>query len=215
MPRHLLTTFLIFLACIAVSCKQNATPPKKKLPGRNEGFKIDDPTKRAYYEGSPEMRASLTKQIESLPGTPLKGQVVKMNRILSYGEPAAVVLEQSLRHSNAEVRAMSAYGLGLRRDPRALDQLATVVNDPDEAVRFEAATAMVRLGDRRGAPTLVRGLGSSDARVRTRSIGILKSVTGETFGYKADDEPTERAAAMARWQAWMNAPNARARASNP
>jgi len=208
------TTVLILAVLAAVGCKQ-APAKKQPLPKQSEGYKIKDPAARPYYKGSPQMRAAVQAQIQALPGKTMKDKVLLMNRILSYGEPAAVLLEKSLHDGNAEVRMMSAYGLGLRQDPRALDPLARVLNDRDDAVRFEAATAMVRLGDRRGAPVLVRGLEHPDARVRTRSIGVLKSVTGETFGYSTDDDPSERNAAIARWRAWANADNARGGAKNP
>ncbi len=212
MNRILVTSILLALLSATAACQRTSKPTR---PDRNAGFKIPDTSKREYYKGSPQMQAALQTQIEALQGAELKDQVVAMNRILSHGEPAAFMLEKSLKHASPEVRAMSAYGLGLRRDPRALNALATVVDDPSDKVRFEAATAMVRLGDRRGAPTLVSGLSNPDPLVRNRSIRILESVTGETFGYAADDEPGERNAAIARWRAWIDASNARARAPKP
>jgi HEAT repeat protein len=62
---------------------------------------------------------------------------------------------------------------------------------------------MMRMGDRRGLGTLVDGLEDLDPLVRARAILVLKEGTGETFEYRADDNPVDRSAAVARWRFWL------------
>ena len=98
---------------------------------------------------------------------------------------------------------MSAYVLGMVKDPRSLAALQQATLSKNRLLRFEAATAMVRMGDRRGLSTLIEGLEDRDPLVRARCILVLHERTGETMEYKADDAPGERAAAVARWRAWL------------
>jgi HEAT repeat protein len=98
---------------------------------------------------------------------------------------------------------MAAYVLGVIKDPRSLDALHVAATGGAERLRFEAATSMLRMDDRRGLPPMIDGLESPDALVRARAILVLEENTGATMGYRADDRPADRAAAVARWRAWL------------
>jgi HEAT repeat protein len=98
---------------------------------------------------------------------------------------------------------MAAYTLGFMNDRRAVEPLARAVNDPVADVRYDAAAALLRLGDDRGFAPLIAGLEDADPRLRARSLGNLHAAVGETFGFEADGDPLERSAAVARWRGWL------------
>lgn len=181
---------------------------------RNDGRNVtDDPPpvapsgierleNRPYYEGPEGMGARIEGLLSQAVEAEDKERLELGRRIIAHGEPALPVLLRGLEGPEIERRRISAYLLGLARDPRPLADLDVLRSDPDEELRFEAATAMIRIGDRRGFTTMIDGLEHEDPRMRRRSGGMLRSATGETFGYRHDDHADERRAAVARWRAW-------------
>jgi lysophospholipase L1-like esterase len=87
-------------------------------------------------------------------------------------EPSGTVAELARRLRGDEHparRAEAARRLGSRGESArpAVDALLTALGDPSEAVRFEAAQALVHVEPRTGdVPALVRALASTDAYVR-------------------------------------------------
>ena len=124
------------------------------------------------------------------------------SKLIAFGPDAVPQVAANLSSSVEGVPVMAAYVLGKLEDPRSLDALAGATNSTSSALRYEAATSMVRMGDRRGLPVLIEGLDDRDPLVRARAIIVLYERTGETKDYKADDHPRERAAAISRWRAW-------------
>ncbi len=76
-------------------------------------------------------------------------------------------------------------------------------DDPD--LKVLAIKRDVDDHDPQDEPALVHDLDDRDPAVRFYSIQGLERLTGLTLGYRSfDDEPT-RAAAVARWHAWLAA----------
>lgn len=162
---------------------------------------------RPYYEATPEIRAELERLFDATVAEQDPTERVKSARRFLAGGPAAVpVLVDALDRRGATDRATAAWLLGLAGDPRPLSRLDRARGDPDATVRFEAASAMLRLGDRRGVHTLVGGLEDADPRVREQSITMLRRLVGEDFGFRADDHADNRRAAVARWRAYAARP---------
>jgi hypothetical protein len=79
-------------------------------------------------------------------------------------------------------------------------------DDPTPRARLEAIRACEREGTvNRHLPQLVQNLWSDDAVVRMAAIDALRRGTGEDLGYRFDDPPADRAAAIARWEARASA----------
>lgn len=74
---------------------------------------------------------------------------------------AASLVVALLDDGDAKVRAQAAAALGDAGDRALGDRIARRLDDADE-VRFEAALALARLGDRRALPTLTAALGDGD-----------------------------------------------------
>lgn len=198
---RLLTLLLVAVAC--AGCQSTPEPPSadriKHTPAAEAGREGDRP----YYRGTAKVQQDIRDLMGRVPGASYRQWADIARKLTSIGEPAVPQLIANLSSCNQDVQVMSAYVLGMIKDPRSLDALQRATVEGKPVVRYEAATAMLRMGDRRGLATMVDALDSPDPLVRARAILVLSDRTGETFGYKADDEPDERAAALSRWRAWM------------
>lgn len=160
------------------------------------------PGNRPWHAGPPEIQEDIRKLLAQVPTTTGAGRVELGRRIVAYGEPAVPILVEALCDPDTDMRGTAAWLLGFFKDPRTANALARACRDCEALVRYEAATSLVRMVDRRGLDTLIRGLEDRDPRIRARCATVLQDATGETFGFQPDDAPVERAAAVARWRAW-------------
>ena len=69
---------------------------------------------------------------------------------------------RALGDADAWVRALSAECLAEIRAAPWVDEIAALLEDPDDAVRFAAARALANFDDKRGAPTLRAALSVQD-----------------------------------------------------
>jgi hypothetical protein len=187
---------LIFGLAVAACCK----PPCGPAP-RAEGI----PTAKAarkYDRGTRKQQTEIAKLIASIPCTQGAERIEVGRLIVAFGEPAMGQLVEALGNPSADTRNTAAWCLGFLGDPRAADALYGSTMDCDKFVRLEAASSLLKLQDRRGWTVIIRGLDDGDPRVRAKCIALLEQMTGETFGYRADQVPTDRAAAVSRWRAW-------------
>lgn len=204
-PIALACAVLLLTAC----CQHSPKRPARKA----DGFPTDAaeaaedcrtiPKDRPYYKATPQIQQDIHDLMSRVPAARPDEFNILARKIAVYGEPAVPVLVGTLREQREErVHIMAAYVLGMLKDPRSLSALHEATFHPSESVRFEAATSMLRMHDRRGLTTMIAGLEHPDPLVRARSILVLEERTGETFGYKADARPGDRAAAVSRWRAW-------------
>lgn len=157
---------------------------------------------RPFRLSTPQIQQDIRDLMERVPAANPWEWSQLSRKLAAYGEPAVPQLMANLEASDESVQLISAFVLGVIKDPRSLDALHRSTLRGGEKVRFEAATSMLRMGDRRGLGTMIDGLEHPDPLIRARAILVLKERTGETLGYKADDRPPDRAAAVARWRAW-------------
>lgn len=199
-------TLLGLVAAAALVPLSGCTSPRTTAPQDDVG-RLKPPREgqgdRPFRLTTPQVQQDIRDLMERVPGaTPSQWNQIA-RKLAAYGEPAVPQLVANLRSSEESVQTISAYVLGVIRDPRTLDALHRATIEANRNVRYEAATAMLRMGDRRGLPTMIDGLEHPDPLIRARAILVLKERTGETFGYRADDRPADRAAAVARWRAWL------------
>jgi hypothetical protein len=76
---------------------------------------------------------------------------------------------------------------------------------PAPVVRAGAVSLYDDQPDAVAIPAWIARLNDKDEVVRMATIESLKKRTGQDFGYVAWAEPPERAAAVAKWQAWWKA----------
>ncbi len=70
---------------------------------------------------------------------------------------------------------------------------------PDPASRIYATRRAAESGDVAATPRIVELLDSDDPAVRMTAIAALQKLWGETYGYRYDDPPYVREAAVKRW----------------
>jgi len=78
------------------------------------------------------------------------------------------------------------------------------INDASTGARVAAMADIEKTGDQSAIPSVVECLGSNDPVVRAAAIRCLRSLTGETLDYRADDPPLQRQVAVDRWVEWCH-----------
>jgi hypothetical protein len=193
---------VLFLAtgCATGGAKKEPNQPLKPVA-------VEPPkegTERSIRAPDPATHQRITAEIAKFENTKAMERLTAARRIAAQGEDALRPLMDALAsHPSARTRGMAAYTMGHMGDRRVVDALLRGLGDPSQDVRFEAAAALLRLGDVRGYEPLIDGLESDDARVRLHCIGILKDAAGSSFGFEPDGDPIERRAAVARWRGWL------------
>ena len=193
-------TLLLLAPLVLAACSSSVADP---LDWQDDAFaKAPDKADRPIYRGTPKMRAVVAEALARAPKEDDAGYLRIRKELIELGEPAVAPLLIALRDPDPVRRRLACDVLGMRRDARAHDALAGRLKDDEARVRYEAATALVRGGDRRGIDTLLEGLASEDALVRHRAVQVLRETTGESFGFVANARPVDREAALARWRQW-------------
>jgi HEAT repeat protein len=158
---------------------------------------------RPFYAGTEGDRKFLEEATARL-ATARGEELLDLGRaILARGEPAVPFLVDALKSKSDQARGQAAYLLGVRKDRRTIPALREAARDPVPVVRYEAAGALLELSDPLGLEVLIEGLDDPDARLRAKCLAVLAERTGQRFGFEADAAPEDRAAAIARWRAWM------------
>lgn len=185
---------LLLTACQGGGGKKEAAPNTVDAGAGN----------RPWYAGTPAVQEQIKGLVALAPKTTGAARIELGRRIISFGEPATPILVDALSDPSADMRGQAAWLLGFMKDPRTSNHLARAASDPEKLVRYEASSALLQIGDPRGLHGVISGLSDQDPRVRAKCITLLEAHTGETKGYRADDRPADRSAAVARWRAWAN-----------
>lgn len=127
-------------------------------------------------------------------------------------EEAKQVLLADLATQDVELRLQAQWALGrVSADPEVVDRLfANMERDPNLLFRDKSACALAndqihldpqaRLAMMR---RVVERLESSDPETRSLAVRILQAWTGQAKGFLPGAPPEHRAAAVARWRAWL------------
>jgi hypothetical protein len=158
---------------------------------------------RPWYAGTPEDRRVLEEAVARLATARGEALLDVGRTILARGEAATPFLVDALRSRSDQTRGQAAYLLGARKDRRTIPALLEASKDPVPTVRYEAAGALLELSEPAGLEVLVDGLSDPDPRLRAKCSAVLAEKTGRDFGFEADGTPEDRAAAVARWRAWL------------
>jgi len=76
------------------------------------------------------------------------------------------------------------------------------IDDGSTGARVAAIERIERTTNRAEIPKVVECLASNDPVVRETAFRCLRNMTGETLGYRPDDPPLKREAAVGRWVEW-------------
>jgi len=157
-----------------------------------------------YAEAPTFLRQEIEERIKALPYQSGENLLSNIRRLTYIGEPAIPFLLDALEEGEVRARCSAAYVLGLIRDRRTIEPLRDALTDDSPVVRYEVATSLCAMGEPAGYPTLIRGLEDEDIRNRYKAHEALKLLTKNDFGYRHDDAPDERSAAVQRWQSWFD-----------
>ena len=124
--------------------------------------------------------------------------------IVAFERLAVSPVIEALPHSTAPTRANLIWTLGYLGGVPARQAVLAATRDPDQGVRYEAAAALLNMGDQGGLPMLIGLLESPDRKVRYKALEALQEATGETLGYDFGAPPAARQAAVERWRAWWD-----------
>lgn len=127
----------------------------------------------------------------------------RMEEFVRIGDDAVPALRSAAKSDDWLVRSSVMWVLGAIGDRRNIDTIHASIDDRNPAVRYQAASSLVKLGDPRGFPVLVTGLSDPQIDVRYKCFQSLKSATGQDFGYRHDADPTDRRDSVARWLDWL------------
>jgi len=191
---------------VGVACRARPVDPAVPAPDpetRVDAGEGNRPFRAGTAADREELRA-LVARLGTVRAEELLGIDGLGTQILARGEAAIPPLLDAAASPDPRVRGPAAYLLGVLKDRRTLPTLATLAeSDPVASVRYEAAAALLSMLDPRGFAPLVAGLSDPDARLRHTCIDVLADAARERWGYEADGPPPERAAAIRRWEAWL------------
>jgi len=83
------------------------------------------------------------------------------------------------------------------------DEAAKLLRSLAKQGHFEAACVLAASGDDAGAGVLVGTLKTPDFRRRMRAFLALKSLAGDTFGFRPEMPPDTQKEALHRWMRWL------------
>ncbi len=126
-----------------------------------------------------------------------------MTRLVALGDSAAPAIRRGAKSEDWLTRSSLAWVMGASSDRRFIPDLRAMLDDPTPGVKYEAASALVELGDPDGFTVLVEGLSDGDIRNRYKCFESLRRATGQDFGYQHDSEPSARQDSVVRWKDWL------------
>ncbi|MEQ8787861.1 MAG: PQQ-binding-like beta-propeller repeat protein [Pirellulaceae bacterium] len=102
-------------------------------------------------------------------------------------------------------RLIAADALAHVEGDAVKEQLKQMLAEDDPRLQLAALRALLNLRDREALPPLLKLMEAEDNGVRAQSVHLLRSATGQQFGYAAYDKPDARRQALDRWSAWLDA----------
>lgn len=158
-----------------------------------------------WLSPSPLLREQIQQQVERLPWTHGAERIDQIRWFAGVGEPVYPYLLELCADPRPAVAGSALAALGATGDSRLVEPIHAVDWPADLApvVELERARTLVRLGDWRGIPTLVEGLGSAEMATRALSIHALQESTGERMGFEPRGPEAERIESIVRWNEWI------------
>jgi hypothetical protein len=145
---------------------------------------------------------SIRYRIERLPTLRGRDLLQEIERLIAARELALEPIRSALPEADARTQANLLYVLGYIQSPESHAAVLPYLRSPDESVRYEAAAALMQLGDLSAAPALIAFLESEDRRLRYKAFECLKAATHQDFGFEFQADADARAAAVMRWKRW-------------
>jgi hypothetical protein len=182
---------LLLVSFALTGCVSVSDEPE---PERAEGKPIQGNVARAHESVDRAIERMKYQQGKELLGT--------MQQIIAMKELAKEPVVASLSEVDDRTRANLIYVLGYIGGNDAHDVIASHLGDASEGVRFEAAAALMGMGDWSAVPVLLHFMDSENRHLRYKAHQSLVQGTKQDFGYVFDGEDGERSAGLTRWKNW-------------
>jgi HEAT repeat protein len=149
---------------------------------------------------APAVEEEIARCIAGLDAAEFEASSGAAGRLVEIGVPAVPYLGFAASKAHAEGGKHLRIVLDAILMAASPEQIALLLASPYPDVRVAAAGAC---GERRLAelgPPLVDLLEDEDVDVRRAGIASLRKLANQFYGYRADDPPARRDAAVARWR---------------
>lgn len=113
------------------------------------------------------------------------------------------LLRRSIASENVTRRVVAIRGLGNSAGLSIQNELRKLCDDAQTQVVLAAAHALAAQADRAALPPLVKLLSDDDARIRARSIQLLRALTNRQFGLNPFTNAEEQKAQRKLWNTWL------------
>ena len=153
-----------------------------------------------------EAKETVPKFMEFLNDRNIRIRLAALRGIYKLaGKSAVPYLVRALKDENIEVRKHAATYLGHTcNNNAAVPGLIRLLDSPDDSIREACVQAISRIKDKSTVHQMISVLDDANADVRTLAASTLHRWTGETFGFKENDEKYYGENAIAQWEQWWS-----------
>jgi hypothetical protein len=113
------------------------------------------------------------------------------------------LLRKALTDKLPQVRIAAITALISLLGKATHNEIAAMLDDPNNSVRLTASYALANAGDRRALAPLVALLAAEQVDIRARAAQLLRGLTAQRFDYVAYESPEKRMAAADKWATWI------------
>ena len=112
-------------------------------------------------------------------------------------------IENGLRDSDRDIRISSALALPACFSKAELQRFTSLIETEDARVANAAIEVLGFLQPKRAANRLLKNLSDKDKLIREQSVSMLRTLSRQYFGLKADGALQGRRVASERWRSWI------------
>jgi hypothetical protein len=157
---------------------------------------------------SPILAQQIADEAQRLPWTHGFERLEQIRWFAMVGEPSYDTLLELAEDPRDDVASAALSALGDTQDRRLVPYIHRLEWDAQRLegdLGLERARTLLHLGDWSEIPVLIRGLRDERQYTRTLCIQALHRATGETFGFDAKADLTDRVRAVDSWEVWWRA----------
>lgn len=139
----------------------------------------------SYAEANVSWRAPIMRQLGNLFVAPAQFPLIRERiasaLITTRDRNASTVFRQGIRHSDPQVRQLSALGLGALRVEDAMIDINSLLDDKDTGVQIAAGLALAALGTDQALNAMVEALMTSESRVQQAIAEAFAAIPNEGY----------------------------------
>lgn len=129
---------------------------------------------------------------------------ILLNAIQKVATPSDLTtLRQKLKSEDSELLIALVETITKFASSESVEILNSVANRSESKVTISAMHGLLELGDQRYLKNLVSQLNSENSVVRAGSLKILRSYSGQDFGFNPFSNLSETKTKLEKWKAWL------------